>query len=57
MSDDEHWNIFAMTGKIEDYLEYRNNACNVTDRSDRNDRRDCYTDRNDTNCITDERVR
>ena len=58
MSDNEQWNIFAMTGKVEDYLSYRSNAgSNVTDRSDSNDRRDCYTDRDDINRISDERVR
>ena len=60
--DEDSWTRFVSTGRVEDYLKYRtelkNNSSylNSTDK-ERNDGRESYIYGNDSDGITDERIR
>lgn len=60
MDQMEYWNCFASTGKVKDYLQYRNALENSSDtqiEGSRKYERNSYTDRDDTHGISHERVR
>ncbi len=60
--DEDLWTRFVSTGSVEDYLKYRTEIRNSFDDSEiadkeREDGRDSYIYRDDTDGITDERIR
>lgn len=60
--DEDSWTRFISTGRVEDYLKYRTEIRNNTEYGniadkEREDGRDSYIYRDDTDSITYERVR
>ena len=62
MEQEGYWERFTSSGKIEDYLAYRNHSTEIsvsgeTDRDSGEYERKRESDRNDTSVIFGERVR
>lgn len=62
MEQEKYWERFTSSGKIEDYLAYRNNSTGIsstgkTDRDSGEYERNGNSDRNDCSVVSGERVR